>query len=238
MPGLVRQLHLHQHVAGEELAFGVDLDALADLDDLDRAVTYAINGIFGVMGEVCSAGSRLLVDKPILQAFTEKFIEKYRKATAKAVKAATKAPAAKAAKMMVWRPDNNKMFETFSYLPPLSNDQIARQVDYIVNNGWTPCLEVAEPDVAYVANTNVVRLAGTAACYYDNRYWTMWKLPMFGCTDPTQVLKEIENASKAFPDSYVRMCAFDASKQVQVASMLVHRPASAKDYRLPADRQV
>jgi hypothetical protein len=23
--------------------------------------------------------------------------------------------------------------------------------------------------------------------YADNRYWTMWKLPMFGCTDPTQV---------------------------------------------------
>lgn len=23
--------------------------------------------------------------------------------------------------------------------------------------------------------------------YYDNRYWTMWKLPMFGCTDPVQV---------------------------------------------------
>jgi ribulose-bisphosphate carboxylase small chain len=52
------------------------------------------------------------------------------------------------------------------------------------------------------------------------------------------VLKEIEAASKAYPDAYVRMCAFDASKQVQVASMLVHRPASSSDYRLPADRQV
>src|ERR1035438_5517600 len=33
---------------------------LADLPDLDVAVTYAINGIFGNMGEVCNAGSRLL----------------------------------------------------------------------------------------------------------------------------------------------------------------------------------
>ena len=49
---------------------------LADLEDLDRAVTYAINGIFGVMGEVCSAGSRLLVDKRIVGDFTERFIEK------------------------------------------------------------------------------------------------------------------------------------------------------------------
>jgi gamma-glutamyl-gamma-aminobutyraldehyde dehydrogenase len=49
---------------------------LADLEDLDRAVTYAINGIFSVMGEVCSAGSRLLVDRPIAEAFIAKFMER------------------------------------------------------------------------------------------------------------------------------------------------------------------
>jgi len=38
---------------------------LADLPDLDTAVTYAINGIYGNMGEVCNAGSRLLLDRPI-----------------------------------------------------------------------------------------------------------------------------------------------------------------------------
>lgn len=129
------------------------------------------------------------------------------------------------------------MFETFSYLPPLSDDQIARQVDYIVNNGWTPCLEFSEPELAYVGSASSARMgpvssvsnfafvcfsnaicakfspncAGAArvprsivtrssvtVCwlprlynvlqnYFDNRYWTMWKLPMFGCTDPVQV---------------------------------------------------
>jgi gamma-glutamyl-gamma-aminobutyraldehyde dehydrogenase len=53
---------------------------LADLEDMDRAVTYAINGIFGVMGEVCSAGSRLLVDKRIAAEFTARFIERGKKA--------------------------------------------------------------------------------------------------------------------------------------------------------------
>jgi 4-(gamma-glutamylamino)butanal dehydrogenase len=48
---------------------------LADLDDLDRAVNYAINGIFGNMGEVCNAGSRLLIDKPIAEAFVARFVE-------------------------------------------------------------------------------------------------------------------------------------------------------------------
>ena len=48
---------------------------LADLEDLDRAVKYAIDGIFGNMGEVCNAGSRLLIDKPIAEAFVARFVE-------------------------------------------------------------------------------------------------------------------------------------------------------------------
>ena len=53
---------------------------LADLPDLDVAVSYAINGIFGNMGEVCNAGSRLLVDKPIAEEFLARFIERGRTA--------------------------------------------------------------------------------------------------------------------------------------------------------------
>ncbi len=41
--------------------------------------------------------------------------------------------------------------------------------------------------------------------YYDNRYWTMWKLPMFGCTDPSSVLTEISRCTKAFPQAYIRL---------------------------------
>jgi gamma-glutamyl-gamma-aminobutyraldehyde dehydrogenase len=47
---------------------------LADLPDLDVAVTYAINGIFGNMGEVCNAGSRLLIDRPIAEEFIARFV--------------------------------------------------------------------------------------------------------------------------------------------------------------------
>ncbi len=47
---------------------------LADLPDLETAVTYAINGIFGNMGEVCNAGSRLLIDRPIAEEFLARFV--------------------------------------------------------------------------------------------------------------------------------------------------------------------
>jgi gamma-glutamyl-gamma-aminobutyraldehyde dehydrogenase len=49
---------------------------LGDVPDLDVAAQYAVNGIYGNQGEVCNAGSRLLVDAKLHDAFVEKFMEK------------------------------------------------------------------------------------------------------------------------------------------------------------------
>ncbi|KAG7667002.1 hypothetical protein Ndes2526B_g04508 [Nannochloris sp. 'desiccata'] len=138
----------------------------------------------------------------------------------------------------VWTPLNNKFFETFSFLPPLSEGEVSKQVDYMVRNGFTPCLEFSEPENAYVGNETCIRLQGASSGYQDNRYWPMWKLPMFGCTDGSQVIKEIQACTKAFPGAYIRLVAFDASRQVQVAGFLVHRPAGAKEFRAPNERSV
>jgi acyl-CoA reductase-like NAD-dependent aldehyde dehydrogenase len=48
----------------------------ADVPDLDTAVQYAVNGIYGNQGEVCNAGSRLIVDAKIHDEFVAKFLEK------------------------------------------------------------------------------------------------------------------------------------------------------------------
>ena len=47
---------------------------MADLPDMERAVSAAYNGVFANMGEVCSAGSRLLVERPIYDEFIERFV--------------------------------------------------------------------------------------------------------------------------------------------------------------------
>ena len=63
------------------------------------------------------------------------------------------------------------MFETLSFLPPLDDDAIAKQIEYIIKNNWTPCLEFSEPEFAYAKATNTNHIRGTAFCnYYDNRY--------------------------------------------------------------------
>ncbi|MER9856353.1 MULTISPECIES: aldehyde dehydrogenase [unclassified Mesorhizobium] len=51
---------------------------LGDFDDLDTAVTYAVNGIYGNQGEVCNAGSRILVDRSIHDDFVERFAARTR----------------------------------------------------------------------------------------------------------------------------------------------------------------
>jgi len=155
-----------------------------------------------------------------------------------AVKAAPAVSSKASRKMMVWTPINNKMFETFSYLPPLSDDEIALQVEYITRNGWTPALEFSPADIAYVSSESTIRMGPVSCNYYDNRYWTLWKLPMFGCTDPGQVLREVVASTKAFPDAYVRLVAFDSVRQVQVMSFLVQRPKSSRDWAPPERRSV
>jgi gamma-glutamyl-gamma-aminobutyraldehyde dehydrogenase len=55
---------------------------LGDVPDLDTAVQYAVDGIYGNQGEVCNAGSRLLVEQKILDEFTERFREKSKAAFA------------------------------------------------------------------------------------------------------------------------------------------------------------
>merc|ERR1712178_339548 len=62
-------------------------------------------------------------------------------------------------------------------------------VNYIIAKGWNPCIEFSEPENALTLTHGNDGIISSATCgYSSNRYWPMWKLPMFGCTDPTQVL--------------------------------------------------
>ena len=63
---------------------------------------------------------------------------------------------------------------------------------------------------------------------------------MFGCTNASEVLNEIADCRKAYPQCYVRLAAFDSVKQVQVMSFVVQKPgqtataSSSTSYRAMA----
>jgi ribulose-bisphosphate carboxylase small chain len=86
----------------------------------------------------------------------------------------------------------------------------------MIRNAWTPCLEFSVDGDVYL-NTRM------GPGYYDNRYWTLYKLPMFGCTDQSEVIREIENCKSEFQNAKIRVLGFDSIQQVQTAGFIVRK---------------
>lgn len=98
-------------------------------------------------------------------------------------------------------------YETFSYLPPLTRDEIVDQINFILGNGWNASIEHEHPSTA------------------SEYYWPMWKLPFFGERDANVVLTEIEACRRAYPDHHVRLVGYDNYAQSKGHAFLVHRAA-------------
>ncbi|XVF20812.1 hypothetical protein REPUB_Repub12eG0034900 [Reevesia pubescens] len=122
--------------------------------------------------------------------------------------------------MKVWPPLGKKKFETLSYLPDLTPEQLLKEVDYLLRSKWVPCIEFE------LEHGFVYREHHRSPGYYDGRYWTMWKLPMFGCSDSSQVLKEVEECKKEYPNAFIRIIGFDNKRQVQCISFIAVKPPS------------
>jgi ribulose-bisphosphate carboxylase small chain len=118
--------------------------------------------------------------------------------------------------MQAYSPYNGKKYETLAYLPEMTNQDIEKQIGYMLRNKWTPGLEFSDDGDIYL-NTRM------GPGYYDNRYWSMYKLPMFGCQDPSDVVREIESCKKEFPNAKVRVIAYDSQRQMQVVGFIVKK---------------
>ncbi|XP_077210894.1 ribulose bisphosphate carboxylase small subunit, chloroplastic 6-like [Tasmannia lanceolata] len=122
--------------------------------------------------------------------------------------------------MNVWPPTGLKKFETLSYLPAMTSERLAKQVEFLIRSGWVACLEF-DARMGFV-----YRRHNASPGYYDGRYWTMWKLPMFGCTDSSQVLAELEEAKKEYPGSFIRILGFDNIRQTQCCMFIAYEPST------------
>lgn len=93
--------------------------------------------------------------------------------------------------------------ETFSFLPPFTQQEVYDQIAYIIAQGWTPAIEHVHPSGAM------------------RDYWTMWKLPMFGETDLGNVVAELEACHRTYPDHHVRLIGYDNYTQSQGSCFVV-----------------
>jgi ribulose-bisphosphate carboxylase small chain len=108
---------------------------------------------------------------------------------------------------------------TFSYLPDLTDEEIEKQIQYALDNGWALSVEFTDDP------------------HPRNHYWEMWGLPMFDLHDAAGVLYEVNECRKAYPQRYIRVNAYDASpeRQTTALSFIVNRPPEEPGIRL--DRQ-
>ncbi|ERH96370.1 Ribulose-1,5-bisphosphate carboxylase small subunit [Bacillus thuringiensis T01-328] len=69
--------------------------------------------------------------------------------------------------MLIWPTTGKKKFETLSYLPTLTDQQLAREVDYLIRSGWIPCWNSNySTDLCTVRITGhqVTMMGGTGPC--------------------------------------------------------------------------
>ncbi len=115
---------------------------------------------------------------------------------------------------------------TFSYLPDLSDDEIAAQIQYAIDQGWSIAVEFTDDP------------------HPRNFLWEMWGLPMFDIADAAAGLHEVRACRDAYPERYIRVNAYDASlgRQTTALSFIVNRPSREPGFRLDrqevSDRQI
>jgi ribulose-bisphosphate carboxylase small chain len=105
---------------------------------------------------------------------------------------------------------------TFSYLPDLTDQQIAAQVEYCLQQGWAVSLEYTDDP------------------HPRNTYWDMWGAPMFDLADPAGVMAEVTACRQAFPDRSIKLNAFDSSSGWESLrlSFIVNRPKNELGFAL------
>ena len=104
----------------------------------------------------------------------------------------------------------------FSFLPPLTDAQITAQVKYALNKGWAIGIEYTDDP------------------HPRNTYWEMFGNPMFDLKDPAGVLLEINSCRKTFPNHYIRVTAFSATRGTESVTMsyIVNRPKKEPGFGL------
>ena len=92
-----------------------------------------------------------------------------------------------------------------------------KQITFMIKNKYNPCVEFEFPEksIAVAATLGMGMDSRSSSTFYANRYWSMWKLPMYGATDAESVMAECKKCAKAFPNAFVRLVGFDANRQVR-----------------------
>lgn len=104
----------------------------------------------------------------------------------------------------------------FSFLPDLTDAQIAAQVQYCIDKGWAVSLEYTDDP------------------HPRNSYWEMWGHPMFDNPDAAALVYELNECRKPHGDKYIRVLAFDATAGWESVRLcfIANRPREEPGFQL------
>jgi ribulose-bisphosphate carboxylase small chain len=104
----------------------------------------------------------------------------------------------------------------FSFLPELTDAEIALQVEYGLRRGYAWSVEYTDDP------------------HPRNTYWEMYGMPMFDLQDAAGVVQEMQECRKTFPNHYIRLMAFDSTRGTESIAMsfLVNRPKDEPGFGL------
>jgi len=106
----------------------------------------------------------------------------------------------------------------FSFLPDFTDEEIDAQIRYAISHGWSLSIEYTDDP------------------HPRNSYWEMWGLPRFDLTleQSDVVLREVRAAREAFPEAYIKVIAYDATRgrQTSALSFIVNRPTVEHGFKI------
>ena len=106
----------------------------------------------------------------------------------------------------------------FSFLPDFTDEQIAAQIRYALDKGWSMSVEYTDD------------------AHPRSPYWEMWGQPYFELLpeDYEVVLREVRACREAHPDNYIKLIAYDArrGRQTTALSFIVNRPAVEQSFNV------
>ena len=117
---------------------------------------------------------------------------------------------------MITNPTGRITQGQFSFLPDLTDDEITLQIEYGLKKGYAWSVEYTDDP------------------HPRNTYWEMFGMPMFDLQDAAGVMMELQGCRKTFPNHYIRMMAFDSTRNTEsiVMSFIVNRPPTEPGFGL------
>ena len=101
---------------------------------------------------------------------------------------------------------NNERFETYSFLPPLTRQQLEDHVAYLFAHKLVPVIEHIEAPSSRTS------------------YWNLWHMPANLELTPQTLLAQLDQCQRMLPYTHIRLSGYDRAQRTCQLCFIVYTP--------------